>query len=121
MSKNYKFIIRDTKDLKHNIELLTEDEQLAQFDMCAKLCNAVLSNKRINSADIPLIEYCSTRLGDLLDYTLLLAETVKEENIKNIKYLKILKDIQARVDKEGSKIADYFRTDRIDWSYIINL
>ena len=90
MSKNYKFIIRDAKDLKHNIELLTEDEQLTYdilkdyLETYLEYSDMYLYDKTLSptiglNCQLPVIlaEYSFRTNDDVYDYVELLEQTDK--------------------------------------------
>lgn len=123
MRKRFKLIIRDSENINNNIELLTDDELVAQARMCCDVCKACLTCRPVDAKNEALIEYCTMHLGDFIDYTLLLAEETKKRdlNLRKTTTIYNLKNLQSRIDAEQSKIAPFFTENEIDWNELKNL
>ena len=114
-------IIRDSKDINNNIELLTDEEVAEQFQECYKLCKDCLSP--VDKTGDPAIEYCTVRLGDLIDYTIALADAAEKRGkvLHKSRGLTNLKNIKKRVNDDQSKIAPFFTDKYIDWDELKKL
>lgn len=122
MKTKYNIIIRDSKDIYNNIELLTDDELVDQCRECLALCKTCLSDNPSDEKNSELVDYCTMRLGDLIDYTLALTDAAEARGLKLRKAAAItnLKNLQSRIDIESSKIEPFFNGSRIDWEILKN-
>ena len=123
MSVKYNIIVRDTTDTKKNVKSLSDAELYDQMKTCMAICNCVTSCGEPEPVNKDLITYCSTRIGDLIDYTLdLMSEYLERGGMTDIDKSKAkLQKLQGRINMAKSKIAPFFKGDSIDWNYISTL
>lgn len=123
MSVKYNIIIRDATDTKKNVKSLSDAELYDQMKTCMTICNCVTSCGEPEPVNKNLITYCSTRIGDLIDYTLdLMSEYLERGGMTDIDKSKTkLQKLQGRINMAKSKIAPFFKGDSIDWNYISTL
>lgn len=123
MSVKYNIIVRDTTDTKKNVKSLSNGELYDQMKTCMAICNCVTSCGEPEPVNKDLITYCSTRIGDLIDYTLdLMSEYLERGGMTDIDKSKAkLQKLQGRINMAKSKIAPFFKGDSIDWNYISTL
>lgn len=123
MSVKYNIIVRDTTDTKKNVKSLSDAELYDQMKTCMAICNCVTSCGEPEPVNKDLIAYCSTRIGDLIDYTLdLMSEYLERGGMTDIDKSKAkLQKLQGRINMAKSKIAPFFKGDSIDWNYISTL
>ena len=123
MSVKYNIIVRDTTDTKKNVKSLSDAELYDQMKTCMAICNCVTSCGEPEPVNKDLIMYCSTRIGDLIDYTLdLMSEYLERGGMTDIdKSHAKLQKLQGRINMAKSKIAPFFKGDSIDWNYISTL
>lgn len=123
MSVKYNIIVRDTTDTKKNVKSLSDAELYDQMKTCMAICNCVTSCGESEPVNKDLIMYCSTRIGDLIDYTLdLMSEYLERGGMTDIdKSHAKLQKLQGRINMAKSKIAPFFKGDSIDWNYISTL
>ena len=123
MSVKYNIIVRDATDTKKNIKSLSNGELYDQMKTCMAICNCVTSCGEPEPVNKDLITYCSTRISDLIDYTLdLMSEYLERGGITDIdKSQSKFQKLQGRINMAKSKIAPFFKGDSIDWNYISTL
>ena len=123
MSVKYNIIVRDTTDTKKNVKSLSDAELYDQMKTCMAICNCVTSCGEPEPVNKDLIRYCSTRIGDMIDYTLdLMSEYLERGGMTDIDKSKAkLQKLQGRINMAKSKIAPFFKGDSIDWNYISTL
>lgn len=123
MSVKYNIIVRDTTDTKKNVKSLSDAELYDQMKTCMAICNCVTSCGEPEPVNKDLIAYCSTRIGDMIDYTLdLMSEYLERGGMTDIDKSKAkLQKLQGRINMAKSKIAPFFKGDSIDWNYISTL
>ena len=123
MSVKYNIIVRDTTDTKKNVKRLSDAELYDQMKTCMAICNCVTSCGEPEPVNKDLIMYCSTRIGDMIDYTLdLMSEYLERGGMTDIDKSKVkLQKLQGRINMAKSKIAPFFKGDSIDWNYISTL
>lgn len=123
MSVKYNIIVRDTTDTKKNVKSLSDAELYDQMKTCMAICNCVTSCGEPEPVNKDLITYCSTRIGDMIDYTLdLMSEYLERGGMTDIDKSKAkLQKLQGRINMAKSKIAPFFKGDSIDWNYISTL
>ena len=123
MSVKYNIIVRDTTDTKKNVKSLSDAELYDQMKTCMAICNCVTSCGEPEPVNKELIAYCSTRIGDMIDYTLdLMSEYLERGGMTDIDKSKAkLQKLQGRINMAKSKIAPFFKGDSIDWNYISTL
>ena len=123
MSVKYNIIVRDVTDTKKNIKSLSNGELYDQMKTCMAICNCVTSCGEPEPVNKDLITYCSTRICDMIDYTLdLMSEYLERGGMTDIdKSQSKLQKLQGRINMAKSKIAPFFKGDSIDWNYISTL
>lgn len=123
MSVKYNIIVRDATDTKKNVKSLSDAELYDQMKTCMTICNCVTSCGEPEPVNKDLIAYCSTRIGDMIDYTLdLMSEYLERDGMTDIdKSQAKLQKLQGRINMAKSKIAPFFKGDSIDWNYISTL
>lgn len=123
MSVKYNIIVRDASDTKKNVKSLSDAELYDQMKTCMAICNCVTSYGEPEPSNKDLITYCSTRIGDMIDYTLdLMSEYLERGGMTDIdKSQSKLQKLQGRINMAKSKIAPFFKGDSIDWNYISTL
>lgn len=123
MGVKYNIIIRDSENLDANIKSLSDAELSDQMNICMGICSCILNVGKPDKLNVPIIEYCQTRFGDMLNYTLdLIREYLERGGTGNVApYAAKLEKLKARVEDVKSKIAPHFNTDKIDWQYIAAL
>lgn len=123
MSVKYNIIVRDVTDTKKNAKSLSDAELYDQMKACMAICNCVTSYGEPEFVNKDLIAYCSTRIGDMIDYTLdLMSEYLERGGMTDIdKSQAKLQKLQGRINMAKSKIAPFFKGDSIDWNYISTL
>ena len=123
MGVKYNIIVRDATDLKKNVKSLSGSEIYDQMKTCMSICNCLMNAGEPEPVNKSLIQYCSTRLGDIIDYTLeLMSEYIERGGTTDIdKSHAKLQKLQSRINMAKSKIAPFFKGDSIDWNYISTL
>lgn len=123
MGVKYNIIVRDAGDIKKNVKSLSDAELNDQMKTCMAICSCVMNSGEPEPINKNLVRYCSTRLGDMIDYTLeLMSEYLERGGTTDIdKSQTKLQMLQGRINMAKSKIAPFFKGDSIDWNYISTL
>ena len=123
MPIKYSFIMRNPTDLKDNIARLDPSELADQMTMAMSICSVILNCYDVDEINKPLVEYCTPRFADLLEYAMMLIDAYfKLGGQKEMsKQERTIRKLYKRIKAKQSKIAKHFDTEKIDWKYISTL
>lgn len=128
MGVKYNIIVRDSENLEANIKSLSDAELSDQMIICMGICSCILNVGEPDKLNKAIIDYCRTRFGDMMNYTLDLIRAYLERggtsntaSCNVTAYMTKLEKLKARVEAAKSKIAPHFNADKIDWQYIATL
>lgn len=123
MPIKYSFIMRNPTDLKDNIARLDPSELADQMTMAMSICSVILNCDDVDEINKPLVEYCTPRFADLLEYAMMLIDAYfKLGGQKEMsKQERTIRKLYKRIKAKQSKIAKHFDTEKIDWKYISTL
>lgn len=116
----YRIIVKDSVP-SANAKALADAELLEQFETCLDICIAILdTNIDQDDENKELYDYCTTRLGDLVDYLLeLLNEYIARGGDKlTDEQIKAMKRLQKNIKMKSNHLVNMYKSNHIDWDFI---